>query len=339
MKRGSATTKGPGGRQAMTSGRPAAASGAATADGLRCVVQAHDLLGETPIWCPRSRALWWIDIERPRLHRYDPATGSHAERAFVTDYLGSLALRRAGGFLVALGSALHTFDPESGVLAPFATVEDAALGNRLNDGRADAAGRFWIGSMDLSLHRPQGAFYCVHPDGRVVRQFDGIIVSNTVAIAPDQRTLYVSDTRRFVVWAFDLDPAAGTLARRRVFVDHTATGDRPDGACIDADGHLWIAMFGGGRVVRHAPDGGDPAARHQPHLPHLRRGRPRDPLHHHRTQVPGPRRPGAGAMGGRAAGPRTRPARPAGGHVRRLTPHEPPRPGGNSNGRRSDEDP
>lgn len=255
MKRGSATTKGPGGRQAMTSGRPAAASGAATADGLRCVVQAHDLLGETPIWCPRSRALWWIDIERPRLHRYDPATGSHAERAFDTDYLGSLALRRAGGFLVALGSALHTFDPESGTLAPFAAVEDAALGNRLNDGRADAAGRFWIGSMDLSLHRPQGAFYCVHPDGRVVRQFDGVIVSNTVAIAPDQRTLYVSDTRRFVVWAFDLDPAAGTLARRRVFVDHTATGDRPDGACIDADGHLWIAMFGGGRVVRHAPDG------------------------------------------------------------------------------------
>lgn len=239
----------------MTSGRRAAASGAATDHGLRLAVPAGDLLGETPIWCPRTNALWWIDIERPRLHRYDPATGRHAERAIATTYLGSLALRRAGGFLVATGSALATCDPETGRLAPFAQVEDEGLGNRLNDGRADAAGRFWIGSMDLALHRPQAAFYCVHPDGRVVRQHDGVIVTNTVAVAPDQRTLYVSDTRRFVVWAYDLAPATGTLSRRRVLIDHTATGDRPDGACVDADGCLWIAMFGGGRIVRHAPYG------------------------------------------------------------------------------------
>lgn len=239
----------------MTSGRRAAASGAATAHGLRRVVAAGDLLGETPIWCPRTGILWWIDIERPRLHRYDPATGAHRAQPVATTHLGSLALRRSGGFLVALGSRLATLDPESGVTAPFATVEDEALGNRLNDGRADAAGRFWIGSMDLDLHRTQAAFYCVHPDGRIVRQHGGVIVTNTVAIAPDQRTLYVSDTRRFVVWAYDLDPEDGVLSRRRVLIDHSATGDRPDGACVDADGCLWIAMFAGSRIVRHAPDG------------------------------------------------------------------------------------
>ncbi|BBK38618.1 gluconolactonase [Allostella sp. ATCC 35155] len=239
----------------MTAGRRAAASGAADASGLRCAVEAGDLLGETPIWCPRTRALWWIDIERPCLHRFDPATAEHRARPVQATWLGSLALRRAGGFLVATGSSLAALDPDTGRLAHFAAIEDEAIGNRLNDGRADAAGRFWIGSMDLALHRPQAAFYCVHPDGRVVRQHDGVIVTNTVAITPDQRTLYVSDTRRFVVWAYDLDAEAGTLSRRRVHIDHTATGDRPDGACVDADGCLWIAMFGGGRIVRHAPDG------------------------------------------------------------------------------------
>ena len=105
------------------------------------------------------------------------------------------------------------------------------------------------------LARPSGSFYRVDPDGRVTKQFGDVIVSNTVAIAPDQRTLYFSDTRRHVTWAFDLDAAAGALSNRRIFVDHRAAAERPDGACIDADGCVWIAIFAGGRVVRYTPAG------------------------------------------------------------------------------------
>lgn len=222
---------------------------------VRAVVAARDTLGETPLWCNESRRLWWLDVDRPAIQRWDPATGRHDVFGLGGGAVGALALRRAGGLLIGRDRALNIFDPDTGALRWFATVEPDHADTRLNDGRCDAAGRFWVGSLDNQLRSPIGAFYRVDPDGAVERQFGDVIVTNSVAIAPDQRTLYFADTRRFVLSAFDLDPERGRLSNRRVFVDHTATRDRPDGACVDRDGHVWNALFGGGRVVRHAPDG------------------------------------------------------------------------------------
>jgi len=222
---------------------------------IHCAIESDDVLGETPLWCDRTQSLLWIDIDRALLHRHHPASGSRDTFRFEARHLGSLALQRTGGVLVALDASLHSFDFDSGTLQPLCTVESASLDTRLNDGRCDAAGRLWIGTMDNGLAQPSGSFYRVDPDGKVIRQFGDVIVPNTVAIAPDQRTLYFSDTRRFVTWAFDLDVHAGVLSNRRIFVDHRATWQRPDGACIDADGCVWTAIFAGGRVVRYTPTG------------------------------------------------------------------------------------
>jgi sugar lactone lactonase YvrE len=222
---------------------------------IRCVVAANDILGETPLWCTASQSLWWLDIDGTAVQRFTPATERHDTFKFSAQYVGSLALRADGSLLVALDRALHLFDPQSGALTRFAQVEPDTLDNRLNDGRCDARGRLWVGTMDNQLTRPNGAFYRVDPDGSVTRQFGDVIVSNTVAIAPDQRTLYFSDTRRFVTWAFDLDVADGALTNRRVFVDHSATRERPDGACVDAEGCVWNAIFAGGKVIRFTPRG------------------------------------------------------------------------------------
>jgi sugar lactone lactonase YvrE len=222
---------------------------------IHCAIESDDVLGETPLWCDRTQSLLWIDIDRALLHRHHPASGSRDTFRFEARHLGSLALQRTGGVLVALDASLHSFDFDSGTLQPLCSVESASLDTRLNDGRCDAAGRLWIGTMDNGLAQPSGSFYRVDPDGKVIRQFGDVIVPNTVAIAPDQRTLYFSDTRRFVTWAFDLDVHAGVLSNRRIFVDHRATWQRPDGACIDADGCVWTAIFAGGRVVRYTPTG------------------------------------------------------------------------------------
>jgi sugar lactone lactonase YvrE len=222
---------------------------------IHCAVESNDVLGETPLWCERTQSLLWIDIDRALLHRHHAASGSRDTFRFEARHLGSLALQRAGGVLLALDRALHSFDFDSGTLQPLCTVEPESLDTRLNDGRCDAAGRLWVGTMDNALAKPSGSFYRVDPDGRVTKQFGDVIVSNTVAIAPDQRTLYFSDTRRHVTWAFDLDAAAGALSNRRIFVDHRAAAERPDGACIDADGCVWIAIFAGARVVRYTPTG------------------------------------------------------------------------------------
>jgi len=222
---------------------------------IECVVRGSDQLGETPLWCERERKLWWLDIERPRLQSFDPSTGAH-EIAPVdhTSSLGSLALGDDGSKLLALDLELHR-RAASGEMSMFARVEQG-LDNRLNDGRVDPRGRFWVGTMDNQLHRPNGALYRVDPDGRVHRMLDdGVIVSNGIAFSPDGKTMLFTDTRRHTTWRFDLDLDDGTLSNRRVFADHTATRERPDGACVDAQGCVWTAFFAGRRVVRYQPDG------------------------------------------------------------------------------------
>jgi sugar lactone lactonase YvrE len=219
------------------------------------VIQTRDQLGETPLWCPRTGKIWWIDIEWPTLHCYDERAGKHIAYPFDCSFLGSLAFHRNGGFVVALDNTLHRFDPTSLALEKIVEVEPAEAGTRLNDGRCDSRGRLWIGTMDAAIVKPLGSFYRIDPNGRVHKFFGDIIVTNSVAISPDGRTLYMSDTRRFKLWAFDLDLDSGLITNRRVFVDYEGQGGRPDGACVDREGYLWNAVFAGHRVVRYAPDG------------------------------------------------------------------------------------
>lgn len=239
----------------MTPALPPAAVPVPSPD-VRCVAASADILGETPLWCEHTQCLLWIDIDRATLHRAHLASGRRDRFCFNARFLGGLALgAQPGRVVLALDTALHHFDLGSGQLSLLAQVEPATRDTRLNDGRCDAQGRLWIGSMDNGLAAPTGSFYRVGADGTVLRQFGDIIVSNTVAVSPDQRTLYMSDTRRYQTWAFDLDPGSGTLHNRRLFIDHRERRERPDGACVDSEGALWVAIFAGARVDRYTPDG------------------------------------------------------------------------------------
>jgi sugar lactone lactonase YvrE len=200
--------------------------------------------------------LLWLDIDDARVQRFHPEMGRHDVFAFDARFAGSLALtEEAGRILVGLDLALFRFDLSTGEQRLLCQVEPESIDNRLNDGRCDARGRLWVGTMDNQLSRPNGSFYRIDPDGAVRRQFTDVIVSNTVAFSPRQDTLYFSDTRRFMTWKFPFDSESGTLGARSIFVDHTGTRDRPDGACVDSDGFVWTAIFGGGRVVRFSPAG------------------------------------------------------------------------------------
>ena len=223
---------------------------------IRCAVPSQDTLGETPLWCEQTQSLFWIDVDRAALHRAHLRSGRRDTFQFESRFLGGLALHRdPGRVVVALDTALHLFDLGSGSLQLLAEVEPATLDTRLNDGRCDAHGNLWIGTMDNGLTASSGSFYCITAEGVVLPQFPEVIVSNTVAMSPDQRTLYFSDTRRHVTWAFDLDPGARILSNRRIFVDHRAGKERPDGACVDSEGALWVAIFAGARIDRYTEGG------------------------------------------------------------------------------------
>lgn len=221
---------------------------------IECVVQGADQLGETPLWCDRTRKLWWLDIERPKLQSFDPATGVHSRIDISGTYLGSQALTQTGERLLATDLRLDLVNLDDLSTAPLAAVE-AGLDNRLNDGRVDGRGRLWVGTMDNQLHRPNGGLYRIDPDGTVTKFASDVIVSNGIAFSPEGSTLYFTDTRRYTTWAFDLDLDDGIITNRRLLADYSASGDRPDGACIDVDGCLWTAFFAGGRIVRYRPDG------------------------------------------------------------------------------------
>ncbi|MDM0037218.1 SMP-30/gluconolactonase/LRE family protein [Variovorax sp. J22P271] len=225
-------------------------------DNVRCVINVRDRLGETPLWCPRTEKLWWIDIDRPRLQSFDERSGRHEVHRFEGHtFLGGQALHRQGGFVIALDNSLYRFEPGDGRLEHLVDVEPASKGTRLNDGRCDSRGRLWIGTADVAFREPLGSFYRVGPDARAQWQFDDIIVTNSIAIAPDERTLYMSDTRRCTIWAFDFDVEDGVLSNRRVFADYANHRGRPDGACVDSEGCLWNAAFAGGCVIRYTPAG------------------------------------------------------------------------------------
>lgn len=224
---------------------------------IECVVQCADILGEVPRWCERTQKLWWVDVRRPALQSYEPATKHYAAQRLPPDMVtGSMSLREQGGFLLATVNGIFTFDPTSGQApACIAHPEKGREGIRLNDGRSDRRGRFWVGSMHDTLREPFGTLYRVDPDHSVHPMLSDFVLPNSITWSPDDRVMYFADTHRQMVWCFDYDIDSGSISNRRVFKDWTHQKGRPDGAVVDAEGFLWTCMVATGHLVRQAPDG------------------------------------------------------------------------------------
>ncbi len=221
---------------------------------LECVVAGPDMLGECPVWSVREQALYWIDIRGPAIHRLDPATG-RVRSAPMPREVGSVGLRSTGGLLAAMRDGFHRCDHASGVLEPLHDPEGHLPDNRFNDGRSDRRGRYWSGTMSTGARGPFGALYRLDPDGACTVMRSAITTPNSISWSPDDRVMYFADTPTAQILAFPFDLDDGTLGEPRLFADLTAGKGRPDGSTVDAEGCLWNAEYGGGRVVRYRPDG------------------------------------------------------------------------------------
>lgn len=210
-------------------------------------------LGEGPVWVERDLALWFVDIKKRKIHRFDPA--NKEKRSWdAPEQVGFILPAERGGFIVGLQSGLAHFDDKSGTFDLIVEVEPDMPGNRLNDGTVDPSGRLWFGTMDNGERAKTGAFYCF-ADGQVTKTgIDNISITNGPAISPDGRILYFVDTLKGTIEAADIGED-GSLANRRMFVKVDRTNGHPDGPTIDSEGCLWISLYAGWEAHRFSPRG------------------------------------------------------------------------------------
>ena len=230
---------------------------------ITCILEAKNKLGEGCLWDEDGQCLWWLDIAPiSKLHVLDPVTAATRHWSFPT-FITCFALAPNNRLLLGGEKGLFLFDPATGALSDFARPEIDRLQNRGNDGAADAAGRFWFGTMqqniapdgsDLDITQSSGALYRVGADGVSKLMFDDVGVSNGPCWSPDNKIFYFSDSRAQIIWAFDFELSTGEISNKRIFNDTKAHG-YPDGATVDAEGFLWSARWDGSCVLRFDPKG------------------------------------------------------------------------------------
>jgi sugar lactone lactonase YvrE len=229
----------------------------------QCVVAAGDAVGEGAVWSPQDNGVYWTDVCRFLVHSHQVDT--HAFKTwFFDEPVVALALTtEPGRWLVALGSKLIWWWPESDRRVDHGFFLKDYPRVRLNDGRADPMGNFWVGSMrnnvlpngELGVAGGQdGVMYRISSDGAVTECISELGIANTLCWSPDARTFYTADTLANAVWAYDFDASTGNLGERRNFLVDYPFG-APDGSAIDVDGCLWNCRFSGYEIVRITPDG------------------------------------------------------------------------------------
>jgi L-arabinonolactonase len=211
-------------------------------------------IGEGPVWDVAEQALYFIDILGKKVLRFDPVRGK-TQIWDVPDVIGSMALRHGGGAVVALTNGVHTLDFDSGDCAMLATSADLSEMVQLADGKVDRRGRFIVGSSDRAMEQSRGKLYVLEGNATLREIDNDMIISNGPCWSPDDKILYHSDSIRNIVYAYDYDIDTGTAANRRVFASTAELGGIPDGATIDSDGCMWMAICEGQKVVQFRPDG------------------------------------------------------------------------------------
>lgn len=214
-------------------------------------IEANTELGEAPLWDDRNSTLVFVDISRGELHSYDPVADDHQVRRLGRQ-VGAVGLMGASRYVAAMqeGFTIIDVDGES-PLAPFLADQPS---HRMNDARVDPAGRFWGGCIANGLSPKAGSLVRCSPSGDVTTILSDLTLPNGLDWSPDGTRFYLIDSVTHGIDMFDHDTSTGTLSNRRRFAEIECAG-LPDGLAVDADGGVWVAVWGGSCVIHLDPRG------------------------------------------------------------------------------------
>lgn len=222
--------------------------------------QAGATLAEGPVWDSRLECIYWIDIRRRRIARFD-VTEERQTGVWITQHRpGCVALTdNREKLLIAAGDKIEILDLPTGTTQEIARLPIDVARFRVNDGRVDPQGRLWIGTMIDDIHAPDvfsgGALIRVDPDGTVFKVKDEFELPNGIGWNPDGSLLYMNDTTAQVTYSFEFDVSAGTVSNKQVLYDHSAGDGFPDGLSVDAAGCIWSAQWDGWNIRKISPNG------------------------------------------------------------------------------------
>jgi sugar lactone lactonase YvrE len=213
----------------------------------------RDLLGEGPLWSARENAVYWTDIPGQRLNCYALSTGIVASWPMEGQICWAIE-REAGGLVVGVEQDVLVVDSTGSVLERLIRLPNEPTTNRLNDAKADGAGRIWAGTMPIGADRPSGSLYRLDTDLSVHCVDSGYTIANGPAISADDRFMYHTDTTLRTIFRYDI-LESGRLGARVPFIEFEYGWGNPDGMTLDTEGGLWVACWGSGSIMRFATNG------------------------------------------------------------------------------------
>lgn len=217
------------------------------------ISQEPDLLGESPVWDDRRGRLYWVDGTACKIRYHD--VGSMACHSIDTpSIVGSVGLTEDGGLVAGLVDGFYLVDVESGAVKPLYIPEHQNEHARFNDGKVDRQGRFVCGGMGVQAE-PVGELMRVSADGSAQVLANGIRIANTLGFSPNGDTMYFSDSLDRIIRAYSYGADDAALTEPRMFADTQRFASSPDGATVDCEGCLWVALVQAGKIARFTPDG------------------------------------------------------------------------------------
>jgi len=212
-------------------------------------------LGEGAIWNYKTQELYWIDIEGKQLNIYNPK--SKINKILNTESrIGTVVPFTKDEALVALENGVHKINLQTGKSNLFTNMEIQLPNSRLNDGKCDPSGRFWVGSMHLKQETGKANLYTITSENILQKKIDSVTISNGIVWTSDKKTMYYIDTPTSTIKEFDYNNETGEISNGKIAVKIPIKLGFPDGMTIDEENMLWVGMWNGNAVIRFNPKTG-----------------------------------------------------------------------------------